>query len=355
MSLASVLKSIAINVALLFGSVFLTLLLLEGIFRLFDVRFSSYHPISGFCRYDEILGWRLVPDREGLFKGKGFSVQVEQSEQGLRDRFYPWEREANRKRILVLGDSVVWCWGVEMSDCFTEVVADALPMTDVIAAGVPGYGTAQEVLLYEQELARFRPDLVLLLFVSNDLSDNFEERKRPLFELRDGNLVLGNVPVPRRKSMRKEWLQAHSALFRQVNHAAQVVQLMLRMVREGTHLERKGDYAPIAPADESQARRITEALIDRLARSVAKGGGRLAIVNSGGPEDLGRWLEGFSRDRSVPYLDLAPTLERGEAAGSTTRLPADSHFSAEGHTIAAGAILDFLRSENLLNNFTARN
>ncbi len=193
-----VLKRAAANAALLLGSVLLTLLVVEGVLRLFDLQLSSYHPISGFCQYDEVLGWRLVPNRTGLFQGTGFNVLVEQSEQGLRDRTYPYTRDAGRRRILVLGDSVVWCWGVEMKDCFTEILETELPMTDVIAAGAPGYGTAQELLLYEQELVRFQPDLTLLVFVSNDPSDNIARQNRPVFELHEGELVL-SLKFPDRK------------------------------------------------------------------------------------------------------------------------------------------------------------
>ncbi|HET6278584.1 MAG TPA: SGNH/GDSL hydrolase family protein [Candidatus Polarisedimenticolia bacterium] len=355
MQLVRALKSHAANASLLLGSLLLTLLVIEGVLRLFDLRLASYHPISGFCQYDEVLGWRLAPNRTGMFQGAGFSVLVEQSEQGLRDRFYPYARDAARRRILILGDSVVWCWGVEMSDCFTELVESRLPETDVIAAGAPGYGTAQELLLYERELSRFRPDLTLLLFVSNDPADNLAADNRPVFEQQDGELVLGNVPVPRRKGVAKQWLMTHSTLFRQLNHATQLLRHMIKMARDGTAVERPGDYVPIATNDRPEARSMTEALLTRLQQSVAADGGRLAIVNSGDAgEEVGEWLEAFSRPRGIPYLDLAPGLQRGRAEGRPMTLPSDPHYSVEAHAIVAEAILVFLRDEGLVNPATSR-
>lgn len=355
MRLLGALKRAASNAGLILGSVLLTLLMIEGILRLFDLQLSSYHPISGFCQYDKVLGWRLVPNRSGFFQGTGFNVLVEQSEQGLRDRTYPYARDGARRRILVLGDSVVWCWGVEMRDCFTEIIESKLPMTDVIAAGAPGYGTAQELLLYERELARFRPDLTLLVFVSNDPTDNLARVNRPVFELDGGELVLGNVPVPRRKSVAKEWLMTHSTLFRQLNYATQLLRHMIKMTREGTAIERRGEYVKLAPSDEPDALRITDALLARLEQSVTAGGGRLAIVNCGDTsEETGRWLESFSRARRIPYLDLRPGFDRGRAEGVPMSLPDDPHYSPEAHVIAADAILDFLRDENLLAPFNSR-
>jgi hypothetical protein len=355
MRLLGVLKRAASNAGLILGSVLLTLLMVEGFLRLFDLQLSSYHPISGFCQYDEVLGWRLVPNRTGFFQGGGFNVLVEQSEQGLRDRPYPYARDADRRRILVLGDSVVWCWGVDMEDCFTEIIEAELPMTDVIAAGAPGYGTAQELLLYEQELASFRPDLTLLVFVSNDPTDNLERRNRPVFELDGGELVLSNVPVPRRKSVAKEWLMTHSTLFRQLNYATQLLRHMIKIAREGMTIERRGDYVKLAPSDEPEALRITAALLARLEKSVTAGGGHLAIVNCGDTsEETGRWLETFSRTRGIPYLDLLPGFERGRAEGLPMSLGDDPHYSPEAHVIAADAILDFLHDEGLLAPINSR-
>ena len=355
MQLVRALKRYAANGSLLLGSLLLTLLVIEGMLRLFDLRLSSYHPISGFCQYDEILGWRLAPNRTGQFRGTGFNVLVEQSEQGLRDRFYPHARDADRRRILILGDSVVWCWGVEMSDCFTELIESRLPRTDVIAAGAPGYGTSQELLLYERELSRFRPDLTLLLFVSNDPADNIAGDNRPVFEPQDGELVLSNVPVPRRKGVAKEWLMTQSTLFRQLNYTTQLLRHMIKMAREGTAVERPGDYVPIAPRDQPEARRMTEALLARLQQSVAADGGRLAIVNSGDAgEEVGRWIEAFSRPRGIPYVDLAPGLQRGRAEGLPMTLPSDPHYSVEAHAIVADAILAFLDDESLVNQATPR-
>lgn len=343
------LKRYAANAALLLGSVLLTLLVIEGILRLFDLQLSSYHPISGFCQYDEVLGWRLAPHRSGRFRGSGFDVLVEQSDQGLRDRHYPYARDDGRSRILVLGDSVVWCWGVEMSECFTELIEAGLPMADVIAAGAPGYGTAQELLLYERELNRFKPDLTLLVFVSNDPADNLARNNRPVFDRREEKLVLGNVPVPRRKSVAKEWLMAHSTLFGQLNYITQVLRHKIKMAREGTTIERRGDYVPISPPDHAEAWTMTEALLMRLHRSVMSDGGRLAIINSGdADEEVGEWLDGFCRHRDIPYLDLTPDILRGRAEGLPMTLPSDPHYSVEAHRIVADAILAFLREKDLL-------
>jgi hypothetical protein len=342
-------KGLAVNVALAIASVALTLLAVEGLLRAFDFRSVSYHPISGFCKYDETLGWRLVPGRSGIFRKREFSARVEQTEQGLRDRPYPYERVDGLDRILVLGDSVVWCWGVEMSDCFTELMEERLPDTEVIAAGVPGYGTAQEVLFYERDLAKFNPDLVLLVFVVNDPSENLAESIRPSFKLRDGELVLTNVPVPRRKSPLKEWLLGNSRLYWQLNYAAQVARYTLKMAREGTRLDRPQGYMPLSPERETEAWEVTRALLERLRRHVRSSGGRLVLVLDGAPPAMTGPLIAFCGEQGIPLLELGPYIEAGQAGGQSAYLPLDPHYSPHGNRIAAEAILRFLREESLLD------
>jgi hypothetical protein len=138
-------RGLLVNLGLALAAVAVTLGALEIALRVLDVRTASYHAIAGFTVHDPVLGWKLAPSRETLFRGAHFAVQVSQNAEGLRDRHYPYDREPGRRRILVLGDSVVWCWGVEQSDCFTERLEAARPDTDVVNAGVPGYSTAQEI------------------------------------------------------------------------------------------------------------------------------------------------------------------------------------------------------------------
>ncbi len=66
---------------------------------------------------------------------------------------------------------------------------------DVINAGSPGYSTDQEWLYFDEEISRYRPSEVLLLFYYNDLHFNLERvgtanRSKPVFEQKDGALEL---------------------------------------------------------------------------------------------------------------------------------------------------------------------
>jgi len=347
---------------LVLGGTVAAMFALEVGLRVLRVETASFHSIAGFTVYDPELGWRLAPERTTVFKGAHFSVQVTHNAQGLRDRSYQYERDPGRRRILVLGDSSVWCWGVEHEDCFTERLEARLPETDVINTGVPGYSTAQELLFYEREGWRYRPDLVLLLMSPNDVTDNVDSRG-PRFRLEDGRLVLTNVPVPRRKSAPGQWLQGHSRLFAYVTYLVAVVgQDVARRSRvEATRPASPAAPSPVAgaagtvtpgsadsPGTEGEAWALTAALLERLAASVRKSGATFVLLSPVDFEPMRGWIRDICASQDIAYLDLVPALWAADRPGARLRLEGDPHFSAPGQEVLASEILAMIERAQLL-------
>jgi lysophospholipase L1-like esterase len=329
-----------------------TLLVLEGLVRLLNLQTASYNSISGFCQYDPELGWTLVPDQRTVFKGRHFTALVETNAEGLRDRHYAFERESGRKRILVLGDSVAWCWGVEMNSCFTKLIESELGDTDVITMGVPGYSSAQELLLYEREGRRYGADLVLLVFTGNDAVDNLDARKRPRFILTPEGLVLTNQPVERRKSRLKSWLRLNSKLFVQLDFGSQVGQEWLKRLRKRSAAPERKTAPPtrfVMPSESEEVGSLplTEAILNRLHAQVTADGAAFAIVSFTAPESFVRSLDAFCASRGCGYLDTASAFEGGRAAGLEIFIPADGHLAPDGQVILAELILELLEERGL--------
>jgi lysophospholipase L1-like esterase len=94
---------------------------------------------------------------------------------GLRDEEIPYEKPAGERRILVLGDSVAFGWGVDQGDTFSDRMEPRLKQLtggawQVINAGVNGYTSEQELEYLSIEGLRYSPDIVVLLYVGNDLA-----------------------------------------------------------------------------------------------------------------------------------------------------------------------------------------
>jgi|ETNmetMinimDraft_26_1059896.scaffolds.fasta_scaffold02899_2 lysophospholipase L1-like esterase len=158
------------------------------------------HDVTGH-RYifDPLLGWRNIPNWKATSRGKPLTI----NSRGLRDREHAFENENQVKRILVLGDSFAWGYGVGDGETFSDVLENIAqehsPGLEVINAGVSGWGTDQEYLFLISEGYRYSPDLVILAFyIQNDVRNNTHSMQygmhKPYFDTR--KFLLANVPVP---------------------------------------------------------------------------------------------------------------------------------------------------------------
>jgi GDSL-like Lipase/Acylhydrolase family len=129
----------------------------------------------GFFLSDPIRGQRLAAGYDGWFAG----VRVHINSFELRDpREYELTKRPNTFRILVLGDSVTFGHGSVYEHTYPYLTEQRLhawrPDVDwqVWNAAVPGYNTSQELAHLLEVGDRFRPDLVVVGFFENDLTDN---------------------------------------------------------------------------------------------------------------------------------------------------------------------------------------
>jgi len=153
--------------------------------------------------YDERLGWRNIPNWQATTHGRKLTTNA----LGMRDRPYSVQKPQGIYRILFLGGSFTWGYGVADDEVFSAVLEERLgdrQQTDggyeVLNTGVSGWGTDQELLFLMDEGFRFDPDLVVLSFnltenpLYNVSSVQFGLAK-PMYL--DTRLKLGNVPVPK--------------------------------------------------------------------------------------------------------------------------------------------------------------
>ena len=160
------------------------------------------HEVTGHrYLFDENLGWRNIPDWSATTYGHKLTI----NSLGMRDREYERKKPTGKKRILVLGGSFTWGYGVADGENYTDVLETLLDRGngdsyEVLNTGVSGWGTDQEYLFLKNEGFDFEPDLVVAAFNLTEhpvycrQSENFGLSK-PMFL--DTDLTLGNVPVPK--------------------------------------------------------------------------------------------------------------------------------------------------------------
>lgn len=228
-----VLREILTSLLLVIGSVFFTVLLFEIVLRGYyvfqnEARGPLSEQIANASRnlpkvevgttsigglvqpsiYPDMV-YELKPNLKGHFQG----VPIEFNSFGMRDREYTQAKEPGTYRIVGLGDSVMFGWGVEVEKSYLKLLErmlnDALVAKDrgeikkfeVLNFGVPGYNTTMEVSAFENKVLRFQPDLVIIHFVRNDIEvplfmnkpkEPFATNRLYLLDLvRDGMVGLG--------------------------------------------------------------------------------------------------------------------------------------------------------------------
>lgn len=202
-------RRFALRVTLALATTMVALLVVEGILRLayylredrrpLEVQLQSSRAQARSSMHDLDLGdivqpsrhagivYELRPDVRGRFMGQPVLI----NSQGLHDYEYRRRKEPGTFRIVGLGDSSLFGWGVPFEDSGLKVLERRLNEKfrsrkfQVINFAVPGYNTAMEAETFVQRCLEYAPDLVLLNFNTNDYDvPNFMRLPRDLATLR---------------------------------------------------------------------------------------------------------------------------------------------------------------------------
>ena len=165
------------SLSLLMLTVLISLGLAEGVTRLFfEPRTNEIAPVwlteGASYKKDEELGWLPKANTQGQHNEQGkFESRFTTNAFGLRDTDHTLEKPEGIDRIVVLGDSFAWGFGVDDGEIFTDYLEAALDKTEVINLGVTAYGITQEIAYLRRLGLKFDPDMVLLALVMNDIYD----------------------------------------------------------------------------------------------------------------------------------------------------------------------------------------
>jgi len=134
----------------------------------------------------------LEPDADWLYRMRPGATAAPASgpryvinAQGFRDRERSLSKPPGGFRILAVGDSVTFGYGVEVEEAYPSLLESrlraSLPGAEVLNLGTGGYNPYTESALLRGVGLAFEPDLVLVQFCINDLADptiHFENHAR---------------------------------------------------------------------------------------------------------------------------------------------------------------------------------
>lgn len=299
---------------------------------------------------DTCVGYKLLPNTDGIVGGPAGLVPASANSQGFRDVEHTQEKDPGTYRVLVLGDSFTEASQVPMQDTFWRLLqskADAEDLQlEVITMGISSWSTGQELLAYECYGRQYKPDLVLLNFNDSDLGDNAfrQDPFTPTFTLNDGALVLDESYKERitvRLSVRSMF---YPGMLYFLKDNSELVRYLL-FVHANTNAGKVIADTQVVPANTELAWELTRALLARLAADTRADGVPLLVTYlptlSYSPES-GKKLTVQAHANTFTFLDLTPALRTAEQS-APVQWPGDPHLTVFGHRIVADELFGTIR------------
>ncbi len=375
-------------------STLLTLALGEGATR-FLLRPNATPAAEGtpISEISPTLGWRTRPNGAQRIRREGFDVVVSINRLGLRGPEISYEPEAGVRRLAIMGDSFAHGYYTSEPETLRGRLAEALKScrVDVLNAGGPGYSTDQEWLYFSEEVSKYRPAEVVLLFYYNDLQFNIERlgtgnRSKPVFVEKGGSLELvlpASIAPP--MGDREETVARRGAST--FHHSALWALLATRLERSRPDWSRTlsgyglmpelsaeppAEYLPFGPKDAAEQTRVAEMwkrtieILRRFRDDVRRDGASFSVfyvparfeVNDDAWTFVQRrygadrpWNRDSVRTRlagtlvglDIPLVESTALFRSGEKAGPPAYLPVDGHWNARGNEIAFQSLFPVMR------------
>jgi lysophospholipase L1-like esterase len=318
------------------------------------VRIVSPQRNMGVCvnEWDRNTGTRLIPGLKGTLSCSEYSIDIAINSKGLRDRDFPYEKPPGTRRILCLGDSYTFGYGVQADETFAKLLERSLSESDssssrweVLNAGIGSTGTAHQLALYETEGSKYSPDIVVVNFCpANDFFDNIASG---LYTIENDTLVKHDALRTRARGIQRftRFIPGYGFLSSR-SHLLNLVRY--RVAAMNYHeLNRKVSQSAKPENVVAQHNRMTRYLLDAFQRSCAERGSRLVVMFMPPPRtaEVGQWtaeMIAYCELRGIPVLDLEPSFEAARRNSIQTYYRIEGHWNAAGHAVTARALHDFL-------------
>ncbi len=283
----------------------------------YDVEMSRYARALKIDSPNPRIGHQHLPNG----RARLMDVDVRFNSDGFRDDEYPIPR-TGRRRIVFLGDSLTFGWGVEKPDTFEsrlEAMLDAVEPTEIINFGTGNYNTTQEVHLFLDEGLKYEPDDVVVFYFINDAEPLPQKSRFPWL----GSIRIVTFYWSRIKALAARWSVASD--FR--------------------------EYYSDLYRDDAPGWRGAQASFLRLRDVCAERGIGLRVVLLPELHELADYtfarehelVASFLLDSGIPVLDLAPAFRDETDPESLWVARDDAHPNARAHRIIAESSFEFLR------------
>jgi lysophospholipase L1-like esterase len=362
--------AIAIELSLVLGSILVFLLFCEFVaFRFLWL--ASDAPRLAFA--NDLV--RYAPHQEGVWRirnevAAAYRINGQGWNSGIGD--YQVDRRPSLARIALVGDSYVEALQVASTDSAAELLGrkleDAGQPTEVYRFGISGAPLSQYVHMVEREVARYRPDWIVVILAHNDLGESFQFQQGRYtssflkFRVENGTVTGELPPAPWRPGTieaLRETATARFFLYRWRVRPQAIVDLFLPRpagaghdtyvanVDIGSILSRRREVEAVANHAVTRLRVLAAGIDSRLL--MVMDGDRQSIYR-GAPSspalELNRIMAVAAGNHVVEFLDLHPIFAaHWQSHRERFEFDSDGHWNELGHSVVAAAIVERIRRE----------
>jgi hypothetical protein len=301
----------------------------------------------GLHVFSSLYGWAGRPGATAKMGGGGVSLNA----RGYRGRELTLPRTSDLTRVVVLGDSIAFGFGVSDEQTFPHLLDVRDNGIEAGNRAVPGYGPGQALLVLQHDGLSEDPDVVVLaVCLRNDFVDAVLPvalydgvRPRPRFRLVEDRLVLDTGSM-RRSGMERalQWLGDYSHLFNRLQ--AMVPRREAAPGHDWRYRKQE------ALRDPDYALRLSLALVLEMARLCRRSGAELLV--SSFPSGLNyemrsklaeRFLDSLKAE-GVWVIDMGARFRALGLTPAAVALDTTGHLSPRGHAVTCETLEDAIAS-----------
>jgi hypothetical protein len=347
-------------------STLFTLLLLEGMFRVFPQLLPKDMQGPRFFTYDPDIIFRLKPTfetTETIADGATYDVKLIDLgfDQGFRD-----DGINGTVYAVAHGDSFTWCVGVNVSDCWVEQLEKSTGK-DIVNLARSGDDAVAEMKTMESYGTILRPKLYIVQFFYNDF---------------EGAYYITHQSQPRIRA----FLRENSVLFNLANYIITKYQFLGRIDYESTSSSYMVSYndsnfsfgfvpafwpypGVINSTSVSHGKVIAEDAYLEMKNISDRGGAKMLVILIPSKEQIygglikdkvagydtinfdyySNEMKSFCAKNSITFLDLAPAFKAEAAKGKQLYFGIDQHFNNAGYSLVAQQVYSYLQAKGWLN------